>query len=109
MPEAPAAQGLGGTLGDAVRSAQRSLAAAGVEDAGRDARLLAAAAAGSTPPTLQRAARARVVGRRAGLSTSMVARRCAREPVARILGVSDSMGARCLSPATLDPRPIPKR
>ena len=46
MPDAAAARVLAATLGDAVRAAQRALAEAGVEDAGREARLLVAAAAG---------------------------------------------------------------
>ncbi len=106
MPEAPAAQGLGETLGDAVRAAQRSLAAAGVEDAGRDARLLAAAAAGvDTADIIARPERALPADEHDRLQ-SMVARRCAREPVSRILGVREFYGRPfALSPATLDPRP----
>jgi release factor glutamine methyltransferase len=106
MPEAPAAQGLGETLGDAVRAAQRSLAAAGVEDAGRDARLLAAAAAGvDTADIIARPERALPADEHDRLQ-SMVARRCAREPVSRILGVREFYGRPfSLSPATLDPRP----
>ena len=52
MPDAPAARGLGATLGDGVRAVQRALAEAGVEDAGRDARLLVAAAAGVDTPEI---------------------------------------------------------
>ena len=106
MPEAPAAQGLGETLGDAVRAAQRSLAAAGVEDAGRDARLLVAAAAGvDTADIIARPERALSADEQDRLQ-AMVARRCAREPVSRILGVREFYGRPfALSPATLDPRP----
>jgi len=106
MPEASAAQGLGETLGDAVRAAQMSLAAAGVEDAGRDARLLAAAAAGvDTADIIARPERALSADEQDRLQ-SMVARRCAREPVSRILGVREIYGRPfALSPATLDPRP----
>ena len=106
MPEASAARGLGETLGDAVRSAQRSLAAAGVEDAGRDARLLVAAAAGvDTADIIARPERALVADAQDRLQ-AMVARRCAREPVSRILGEREFYGRPfALSPATLDPRP----
>ncbi len=105
MPEASAARGLGETLGEAARAAQRSLAAAGVEDAGRDARLLAAAAAGVDTADI-------IVRPECALSAdahdclqAMVARRCAREPVSRILGVREFYGRPfALSPATLDPR-----
>jgi len=106
MPEASAAPGSGETLGDAVRSAQRSLAAAGVEDAGRDARLLVAAAAGvDTADIIARPERALAADEQDRLQ-SMVARRCAREPVSRILGGREFYGRPfALSPATLDPRP----
>ena len=106
MPEASTARGLGETLGDAARSAQRSLAAAGVEDAGRDARLLVAAAAGvDTHDIIARPERVLSADAQDRLQ-SMVARRCTREPVSRILGVREFYGRPfALSPATLDPRP----
>ena len=76
-------------------------------DAGRDARLLVAAAAGvdtaeiiARPERRARSRRARPARRRC------VARRCAREPVSRILGAREFYGRPfALSPATLDPRP----
>jgi len=106
MREASAARGVGETLGDAVRSAQKAMAAAGVEDAGRDARLLLAAAAGvDTAGIIARPERILSADEQLRLS-SMVARRCAREPVSRILGVREFYGRPfALSPATLDPRP----
>ena len=106
MREASAAHGMGETLGGAVRSAQRALAAAGVEDAGRDARLLVAAAAGvDTADIIARPERALSADAQDRLQ-AMVARRCAREPVSRILGVREFYGRPfALSPATLDPRP----
>ena len=84
----------------------RSLAAAGVEDAGRDARLLVAAAAGvDTADIIARPERALAADEQDRLQ-SMVARRCAREPVSRILGGREFYGRPfALSPATLDPRP----
>jgi release factor glutamine methyltransferase len=94
------------TLAEAARAAQQALSAAGVEDAGRDARLLTAAAAGVST--------ADIIGRpEQRLSTEaqvrlqqMVERRSAREPVSRILGEREFYGRRfALSAATLDPRP----
>jgi release factor glutamine methyltransferase len=106
MPDAAAARGLGETLGDAVRAVQRALTAAGVEDAGRDARLLVAAAAGiDTAAIIARPERRLASDEQVRLEAT-VARRCAREPVSRILGEREFYGRRfALSPATLDPRP----
>jgi release factor glutamine methyltransferase len=94
------------TLAEAARAAQQALKAAGVEDAGRDARLLTAAAAGVST--------ADIIGRPEQLLSAevqtrlqrMVERRSAREPVSRILGEREFYGRRfALSAATLDPRP----
>jgi release factor glutamine methyltransferase len=105
MPDAPAARGLGATLGDGVRTVQRALAEAGVEDAGRDARLLVAAAAGvDTQEIIVRPERPLAAAQQSRLQ-SMLDRRCAREPVSRILGEREFYGRRfALSAATLDPR-----
>lgn len=94
------------TLGGALQQATADLRRAGVEGAGDDARRLLAAALGlSTAQILARPERtlspeeAESVGR-------CVARRVAREPVSRILGVRDFYGRSfAISPATLDPRP----
>ena len=94
------------TLGGALQQATADLRRAGVEGAGDDARrLLAAALGSSTAQILARPERtlspeeAESVGR-------CVARRVAREPVSRILGVRDFYGRSfAISPATLDPRP----
>lgn len=94
------------TLGEAAGFAQRSLRAAGIEDAGRDARLLVAAAADATTADiishperlLSDDVRTRIA--------SMLARRSSHEPVSRILGEREFYGRRfLLSSATLDPRP----
>jgi release factor glutamine methyltransferase len=94
------------TLGEAVLAAQRMLSGAGIEDAGRDARLLAAAAAAVTTADIiahpERPLSADVQAKLA----AMLARRGAHEPVSRILGEREFYGRRfALSPATLDPRP----
>jgi release factor glutamine methyltransferase len=105
-PEARDAPGLGQTLGEAVRSSQRVLNAAGVEDAGRDARLLLAAATGlATSEIIARPERPLSAQEQTRLQ-AMLKRRCAREPVSRILGAREFYGRRfALSRATLDPRP----
>ena len=96
----------GGSLRELLRDASRALGRAGVEAPERDARLLAAAAIGCSGADLiarpeqpiDEAARARL--------GDFVRRRCAREPVSRILGAREFYGrAFALSPATLDPRP----
>ena len=96
----------GGSLRDLLRDASRALGRAGVEAPERDARLLAAAAVGCSGADLiarpeqpiDEAARARL--------GDFVRRRCAREPVSRILGAREFYGrAFALSTATLDPRP----
>jgi release factor glutamine methyltransferase len=94
------------TLAEAVRSAQQALNAAGVEDAGRDARLLTAAAAGvSTADIIGRPEQIVSAEAQARLR-QMIERRSAREPVSRILGEREFYGRRfALSAATLDPRP----
>lgn len=99
MPDVPA------TLGEAARAAQQALAAAGIEDAGRDARLLLAAAVGCpTAEIIAHPERLLSADVRARLA-SMLVRRRAHEPVSRILGVREFYGRSFqLSAATLDPR-----
>ena len=89
------------------RAAQQALAAAGVETPARDARLLVAAATGLGAAELICAAGsdASRTERRQRLA-EFIERRCAREPVSRILGEREFFGRTfALSPATLDPRP----
>jgi len=94
------------SLGEAVRVAQRALAAAGIEDPAREARLVVSAA--SSLPTAEIIVRPEQLlapGVRERLD-AMLARRCAHEPLSRILGEREFYGRRfTLSPATLDPRP----
>ena len=94
------------SLRELVREASRLLAPAGVEGPERDARLLAAAAIGCSPAAL--IARPDQVVDEAACRRleELVQRRCAREPVSRILGSREFHGRSfALSPATLDPRP----
>ena len=94
------------TLAEAARAAQQALNAAGVEDAGRDARLLTAAAVGvSTADIIGRPEQILSAEAQARLRR-MIERRSAREPVSRILGEREFYGRPfALSEATLDPRP----
>lgn len=99
-PDVPA------TLGEAARAAQRSLAAVGVENAGRDARLLVAAASGYTTADIIAHPERPLSDAVRALLQGMLERRCAAEPVSRILGEREFYGRRfALSAATLDPRP----
>jgi release factor glutamine methyltransferase len=94
------------TVGDAVSEVAARLAAAGIAEARRDARLLVALAQGVEPGVvlgypervLDGAARARLAG--------LTARRAAREPYSRLLGQRQFWSLDfVLSPETLDPRP----
>jgi release factor glutamine methyltransferase len=100
LPDAPA------TLREALRSATAQLRRAGIEDAGGDARRLAAAVLGlSRVEVLTRLERALAPAQVEGLRVA-IARRCAREPVSRIIGERDFYGRSFIvTPATLDPRP----
>lgn len=93
------------TLGEAARAAQRALADAGIEDPGRDARLLIAAASGcSTADIIAYPEWALSDETRMRLA-AMLARRSQHEPVSRILGEREFYGRPfVLSAATLDPR-----
>lgn len=94
------------TLGEAVSALAARLAAAGIAEARREARLLVALAQGVEPSVvlgypecvLDGAARARLAG--------LAARRAAREPYSRLLGRRQFWSLDfALSPETLDPRP----
>jgi len=94
------------SLGEAAQIAQRALAAAGIEDAAREARLVVSAASGLPTGEI-------IVRPKQPLGhdvrerfEAMLARRCANEPLSRILGEREFYGRLfALSPATLDPRP----
>lgn len=90
----------------ALVSAQRVLAGAGIEGAGTDARALLAEAAGVARDRLTLHLDDELTpGARARLAT-MLARRLAREPVARILGRRAFWGRDfAVTPDVLDPRP----
>jgi release factor glutamine methyltransferase len=104
MPDAVATPPL--LLADALRRATAELRRAGIEGPGNDARRLLSAAlhlsAAQVLARPERPLRAEEVKR----FGNFIARRLAREPVARILGERDFYGRTfSISPATLDPRP----
>lgn len=93
------------TVGDALAAAVKRLAAAGIEDARRDARLLLAAAAGAAPGA-HLADDAAIDDATATRFRAMILRRAAREPVSRILGRRGFWTLDLAIDAhTLDPRP----
>lgn len=100
-PESPAAV----TLGNAVRETQRQLQAAGIAQAGREARLIVASACAlPTSEIIVRPERTLSDDEQRRLA-EMVVRRCVREPISRILGQREFYGRPfMLSAATLDPR-----
>ena len=94
------------TVGEAVGAAARRLAAAGIAESRREARLLAALALGVEPGVVlgypERPLDAAVQARLAALT----ARRAAREPYARLAGRRQFWSLDlAISPDTLDPRP----
>ncbi|MCC7048385.1 MAG: peptide chain release factor N(5)-glutamine methyltransferase [Alphaproteobacteria bacterium] len=93
------------TIKVALMEATARLAAAGVEDARRDARLLLAAATGAAAGA-HLADDAIVDAAAAARFAAMVDRRAAREPVSRILGRRGFWTLDlAIGPDTLDPRP----
>ena len=92
--------------GDALARAARSLAAAGVDGARRDARLLLQEAAGITAEALFAHPEHALTRGQTRWFDRLLARRRAREPVSRILARREFWGLDfAVAPATLDPRP----
>ncbi len=94
------------TLADALRDAARILAAAGIPDAGTDARILLLAATGLDRVALIRDPDLPVAPEAASRFAGWIDRRAAREPVSRILGRRAFWGLDlAVTPDVLDPRP----
>ncbi len=94
------------TVEAALRRAAARLAAAGVADAGRDARVLMAAALGLPPAGLTPVVREALPPDAAAVFDAHVAARAARRPVAQILGRREFWGRSfAVTPDVLDPRP----
>ena len=93
-------------LSDYLSDAARRLGEAGVEQPRRDARLLLCQALGSGPEGLISEPRRVLDGEEKRRADRLLARRAAREPVARIIGQREFWSLPfALAPATLDPRP----
>lgn len=96
----------GTTRAQAQAELRRAFAAAGIDSAALDARLLLAAALGIGPTSLFAHPDAPLDRAGAARLREYAARRLAREPIARILGEAEFWGLRFrLSPETLAPRP----
>jgi release factor glutamine methyltransferase len=97
---------LPGTLAEAVAGAARRLAAAGVDEPRRDARLLVCRLLGGGPELLLAQPERLLSGAEAARVEAAVARRVLREPVSRILGQREFWSLPfALNGDTLDPRP----
>jgi release factor glutamine methyltransferase len=94
------------SAGAATARASVRLREAGLENAGRDARLLVAAASGLDPAQILSHPETRLTDTAQEALETYISRRMAREPVSRILGYRGFYGRDFLiSPQTLDPRP----
>ncbi len=94
------------TVARALAAAAARLAAAGVEDPRRDARLLIAAAIEAGPERLIAEPERVLDGAETARIEASIARRAAREPVSRILGRRGFWSLEFeITPDTLDPRP----
>jgi release factor glutamine methyltransferase len=101
MPHEPPA-----TIGEAVLHATLALRDAGIDGAGRDARLLVEAAAGCSKRDLVAEPGRHLTGDAAVRLAAMLERRVACEPVSRILGTRGFYGRDfAITPDVLDPRP----
>lgn len=95
----------GPTLGDCLADARRRLAAAGIDTAAIDARLLIEAATGASRLDLLAATDRPVAPDTVARLDDWVGRRAAGEPVGRILGIASFYGLDfALGPDTLEPR-----
>jgi release factor glutamine methyltransferase len=94
------------TLKAALRQAASRLQRGGIENAGNEARRLAAAVLGLTGAQLLSQPERPLGPQEADRLGRYVERRLAREPISRILGERDFYGRSfAIGPATLDPRP----
>jgi release factor glutamine methyltransferase len=94
------------SLAAAQQEVGRRLAAAGIPEPRREARLLVAAATGLTAAALIADPERALGDAEAGRLAELAGRRAAREPLSRILGWREFWSLRfALGPETLDPRP----
>jgi release factor glutamine methyltransferase len=94
------------SIASAIRAGSRRLAAAGVPDPARDARLLAAEALGLAPDRLSLVSAEPLPCQAADRLDTLLADRCRRRPMAQILGRRAFWGRDfAVTGAVLDPRP----
>lgn len=94
------------SLSDLLRESERALTAAGVDTPALDARLLIGAALAMDRADLMLKRSREITPQEQETIRVMIARRIAREPVARILGLREFWGLPFgLNEATLEPRP----
>jgi release factor glutamine methyltransferase len=94
------------TAGTAIAEAAKQLAAAGIEEARREARLLLAEATGWEASSIVAHPERNLDAGQASRLAELLRRRAAREPLSRILGWREFWSLRfTLGPDTLDPRP----
>ena len=94
------------SAGSAIDEAAKRLAAAGIEDARREARLLLAAATGWEAAAIVAHPERELDQGQANSLAELLRRRAAREPLSRIQGWREFWSLRfALGPDTLDPRP----
>jgi release factor glutamine methyltransferase len=106
MPDTVMIQTEGSTVRSALALFTAELDRAGVAEPGGDVRRLLAALLGTSAAALIGAPEQELDARQLQALRAQVARRAAREPVSRILGVREFYGRPfAISPATLDPRP----
>jgi release factor glutamine methyltransferase len=104
-PDATPAEIAAPSIGWFLKRAARVLREAGLDDAGAEARRLAAAALGWSAAELLLRADQHLSPAQAARLEQFLARRRAREPLSRILGEREFYGRTfTISPATLDPR-----
>jgi len=102
----PATVATPGTVGALLAAARDRLAAAGIEEPQRDARLLLAAATGWSAGAIIAYPERTLTPAAEAAFAAMVARRASREPVSRILGRRSFWKHDfLLGPGALDPRP----
>jgi release factor glutamine methyltransferase len=94
------------TIGDALTRAAARLGEAGIERGQAEARILLEAASGRGRGQIIAFPEHRLTAEQRDTFDLLVSRRCAREPISRILGNREFWSLRfALDPATLDPRP----
>lgn len=94
------------TVGSALAEVARRLAAAGIDETRREARLIVAAALGWQPMQVLGRPEAALDGTLRQRVLALADRRARREPLSRLLGYREFWSLRfALSPETFDPRP----